>query len=138
MEASSRRGVVLVVTLVILVIITMIATTLMHTAHTEMLIAHNARRHLLAKQSSMSGIHHFESLGLHYADLEQRLMEEDETVIIPRTPLGNTFYEVIVKSAPGENRFIVISRGLLLDGERISAQAATSATYETIIPGAGN
>ncbi len=120
------------VTLLMLVIVTMLATTLFNTTNTSMLIAGNSRRHTLSKHAAMSGIHHFEGLGLHYSDIEQRLGEEEEAVIIPMTALGNTWYRVRILQGGAENRFTVISEGLMKDGGRIIAAATMSATYETI------
>jgi hypothetical protein len=131
-KPNSRKGVTLAITLMMLVIVTMLATTLYNMTNTNMMIAGNMRRHTLSKQAAMSGIHHFEGLGLHHSDIAERLGNENEAVVIPMTPLGNTWYEVRVVHSPGENKFMVISEGLMKDGDRIIAAATMSATYETI------
>lgn len=136
MITSSRRGMTLAITMMMLVIITMIATALYSTTNTSMMIAGNMRRHTLSKHAAMSGIHHFEGLGMHHSDVTERLGDEEEAVVIPMTPLGNTWYKVRIIRAAAENRFMVISEGLMKVGERTVAAATMSATYETIYKGA--
>lgn len=123
---------VLAITLMMLVVMTMIATTLFQSANLNMMIAANSRRHAISGQAAMSGIHHFEGLGLHYLGVMEKLGDEAEVIIIPMTPLGNTWYEVRATQGATENRFIVVSTGLMKDGGRTIAASTMSATYETI------
>ena len=94
---ATKKGFVLMVTLMMLVIISLVATMLWHSSNTEMLIAGNSRRAMHAKHSASSGINHFMAMDFYADDVYEMLGNMNEAQIINTTTIPGTKQSYDVK-----------------------------------------
>jgi len=135
-----RRGFALVVTLMMMVIISSLVVGLWASTRDDMLIAGNHRRHIVAKMTAQSGMHHFMAMDLFAEDLREEAAGRPEITVIQPTTIPGTRQEYEVKAKfccdnlgnnLPENRFYLISIGSYRAGGRISAQAVLTSLVET-------
>ena len=96
-DQGSRKGFVLVVTLMMLVVISMSAAMLWQSTNTESLIAGNNRRVMHAKHSAMSGINHFMAMDFYASDVYEMLDSMSEAQLIEPIQIPGTKQSYDVK-----------------------------------------
>jgi type II secretory pathway component PulK len=126
-----RNGYVLWVVLAVLALMTSMASLLYSQASLGEQISRNSLYHSRAKMAAQSGLEHFKSLGLHYDDLVQEGVEQQQYLLFEDDTLPNTRYRVFV-TLGNDGAFSVNSFGDYISSGTVKASSQLAAQFITM------